>query len=51
MESKLLTYHTSNDTGFPSVQKADKLHCPYLTTEKTKIKEGPSPMKFTRDTI
>lgn len=36
-------YHTSNDMGFPSVQKGEKLHSPHQLSKKER---GPYLMKF-----
>lgn len=41
-------YHTSNDMGFPSVQKGDKLHSPHQLPKK---KRDPGLMKFIRGPV
>lgn len=42
--------HTSNDMGFPSVQKGDKLHSPPLP-ELSKKQRGLDLMKFIKGPI
>lgn len=45
-------YHTSNDMGFPSVQKGDNLHSPFpCQLSPLHKKEDPHLMKFIRGPI